>query len=137
MKWTLKSIALLAILVVLPILDAERINTQIVIVAGTPVRVSATKYLVNRLMIQSRAANTGLIYVMMGVKSTVTCDATNTTQLSAELGPGTPALHPGQTLSDPQGANGNSPADAEDLNQLCLDGTASGDKVLLTFWHRL
>lgn len=136
MKWTLKSIALVSLLAILPVLDAERINQQITITAGTPIRVSGSKYLVNRLFVQSRATNTGLIYIMMGVPTANACSASNTTQLTAELGPGS-TTSPGQSFSDPQGANGNSPADAEDLGQMCIDGTVNGDRVLVSYWHRL
>ena len=130
------AVALVGVLLVAPFLDAERVNQQITVTAGTPIRVTtiAGTY-VNRLFIQSRHANTGVVYVLMGVKSATACDATNTSQLTAELGPGD-ATHPGGTLSDPQGANGNTPADSEDASMICIDGTNSGDVVIVSFWHQ-
>lgn len=135
MKWTLKSIALVTLLAVLPVLDAERRNQQVVITAGTPIRISASKYLVNRLFIQSLAGNTGIVYVMLGVPISETCNASNALHLTAQLAAGT-ATAPGQSFSDPQGANGDSPSDIEDLALACLDGSHSGDSVVVSGWHR-
>lgn len=131
-----KILAILAVVtsLVAP-MGAERINAQYTITAGTPIRVATQKTLANRLFIQSRHNNTGLVYVLMGVKPTTTCDATNTAHLSAELGPGD-ATHPGSSLSDPQGANGGTPPDAEDVSWLCLDGSHTGDVVIVSFWRR-
>lgn len=133
MKRHIWIVALLVLCVVM--LPAERLNMQIVVTAGTPIRIASQKMLASRFTIQSRHSNTGLIYVLLGVKPTTACDATNTTQLSLELGPGD-ATHPGQSMSDPQGANGMTPADAEDLSWACIDGTVNGDKALITLWRK-
>lgn len=135
MKWTLKSIALVSLLAILPVLDAERVNQQITIVIGTPTRVTGSSYLVNRLFVQSRTTNTGLVYILMGVPASKACDISDSTQLTAELGPGS-STSPGQSFSDPQGANGDSPPDAEDLSKMCVAGTVNGDKVIVSYWHR-
>lgn len=126
---------LLALAIVATPLSAERWNYQITVTAGTPQRISPVLFPIDRLMIQSRSGNTGKVYIMLGVPVAKTCSATDTTQLSAELGPGD-TLHPGGSLSDPQGANGNAPAEFEDLSLACIDGTVSGDKVIVTGWHR-
>lgn len=123
------------LIIMAPIADAERINTQVTINAGTPVRLAGISTPVNRLFIQSLHSNTGLVYVLLGVPTATTCDATNTAQLTAELGPGD-ATHPGQSFSDPQGANGNSPSDYENLQTSCIDGSHTGDKVIVSFWRR-
>lgn len=128
--------AMLCLFVALSPIGAERINKQVTVTAGTPVRVALGTTKMNRLFLQSRHSNTGLIYVLMGVNPTKTCDATDATQLTAELGPGD-STHPGSSLSDPQGANGNSPSDYEDASWLCVDGTHTSDVVIISFWHRL
>ena len=121
-------------LAVLPI-SAERINAQYTITAGTPIRLYGISMKVDRLFLQSRHSNTGLIYLMAGVATSKTCNASDTSQLTAELGPGD-ATHPGNAFSDPQGANGTAPPDFEDLQNFCVDGTHSGDVVIVSFWHR-
>lgn len=133
MKKILAILAVVALFV--PQAGAERVNLQITITAGTPIRIAAQKTVVNRLMLQSRHGNTGLIYVLLGVKPTTTCNASSTSQLSAELGPGD-STHPGSSLSDPQGANGTTPPDGEDLAMACVDGTNSSDVVIVTYWKR-
>ena len=115
--------------------DSERINMQVTITAGTPVRLAGISTPVNRLFIQSLHSNTGIVDVLLGVPVATPCDATNAAQLTAELGPGD-ATHPGQSFSDPQGANGNSPSDYENLITSCIDGSHTGDKVIVSFWRR-
>lgn len=130
----LSAIFLCLLLLALP-MSAERWNMQIVVTAGTPIRIMTQTFRVNRLLIEARHGNTGLIYIMLGVPGSKTCNASDTTQLSAEIGPGD-ASHPGGSMSDPQGANGDSPSDAEDLSMACIDGTVNGDKAIITGWHR-
>lgn len=129
----LSAIFLCLLLLALPV-SAERINLQIV-VGASPVRIAGIKTLVNRLMIQAKHGNAGIIQVLLGVNPSKTCNASDTSQLSAELGPGD-TTHPGQSLSDPQGANGDSPSDAEDLSWACIAGTNVSDVAIITFWHR-
>lgn len=129
------SAVLVLLLAFVSLTEAERANFQITITAGSPVRMKASKYLVNRLFVQSRHANTGLIYIMLGVNPTTTCSAANAAHLTAELGPGD-ATHPGQSFSDPQGANGMTPADSEDLAWACVDGTVTNDVLIVSGWHR-
>jgi hypothetical protein len=132
-----KSILSLLVLVVLlaPPAHAERINLMLTM-TGSPIRIAAQSTKVNRLFVQARHGNVGLVTVMLGVSTRVACNvsATNPSQISAELGPGD-SLHPGQSLSDPQGATGDSPADFEDLALACVQGT-SGDQVIVSAWHR-
>lgn len=128
------SIVAMLLLACASVTEAERLNFQIT-VGASPVRISAVKLLANRFQIQSRHGNSGLVYILLGVNPTTTCDASNTAHLSAELGPGD-ATHPGQSLSDPQGAQGNSPPDVEDLSWACIAGTVPGDLVLVTVFRR-
>jgi hypothetical protein len=130
----LSSLALAVLIAAIP-LSAERWNHTITVTAGAPIRISAGTFPVNRLGIQARHGNTGLIYIMLGVSPSITCNAAADGQLTAELGPGD-SLHPGNYFSDPQGANGMSPSDFEDLSWACIDGTVSGDKATVTGWHR-
>lgn len=127
--------ALLGLFMLLAPVHADRQNVQVAVTAGTPVRVSSVKLLVNRLFIQSRTGNTGRIYILMGVGPNTTCDATNTAQLTAELAPGS-ATAPGGSFSDPQGANGNTPSDAEDLNKICIDGSHTADVAIVSYWRK-
>lgn len=121
-------------LVFTSIADARRVNLQITVVtAGTPVRISANHLLVDRLFIQSKAGSTGTISIMLGVAVGTTCDKTNAAHLTAQLAPGT-ATTPGQSFSDPQGANGNTPSDREDLALACIDSTVNGDIAIVSFW---
>jgi hypothetical protein len=129
------SAVLVLLLALASLTEAERRNMQVVIVAGTPVRLATTKTLVNRLFIQSRHSNTGLLYLMAGVPTSQTCSAANAAHLTAELGPGD-ATHPGSSYNDPQGANGNSPPDVEDLQNFCIDGTVNADVAIVSYWRR-
>lgn len=114
---------------------AERINLQFSVVAGTPIRIATQSTSVNRLFIQSRHGSTGIVYLLGGVPTGTTCNANNSSQLTAELGPGD-SLHPGASLSDPQGADGNTPSDREDLATWCIDGSHTGDLVIVSFWRK-
>jgi hypothetical protein len=132
-------LSLIVTLVLLaPPAHAQRMNLQITITAGSPIRLAATSTPVDRLMIQARhnpAGGDGIIYIMDGVAPSKTCNAADPTQLTAELGPGS-ATSPGQSYSDPQGANGISPPDFTDLANMCLDGTHSGDTAIVTYYAR-
>jgi hypothetical protein len=131
--------SLLVTLVMLaPPAHAERLNQQITIVAGTPIRLAARSTPVDRLMIQARhnpSGGNGIIYILDGVSPTKACNAADATQLTAELAPGT-ATSPGGSYSDPQGANGDSPPDFTDLAHMCIDGTHSGDIAIVTYYRR-
>jgi len=134
------ALSLLAILfLTAPLADARRVNVVasgggfLTITAGTPIRLAIKSTLVDRLFVQNRHNSTGLVYVMLGVPAATACSATDPSQLTAELGPGT-STSPGNSLSDPQGANGNTPSDREDLAMACIDGTHSGDTVIVSYW---
>lgn len=129
-------VALALLLTLSPDAMADRVNLQITITAGTPVRIATNRLFVDRLSIQSKHGNTGLVYVMLGVPAATTCDATNAAHLSGELGPGD-ATHPGGQFVDPQGANGMTPSDIEDLSLACIDGSHTADVVIVTFWRRI
>lgn len=133
MKRILSALASIALLVA-P-MGAERVNSQVTITAGTPIRIATQKTMENRILIQSRHSNSGIIYVLMGVNPNKACNASDTSQLTAELGPGD-SLHPGASLSDPQGASGNTISDAEDVSWMCLDGTNSSDVAIVSYWRR-
>jgi hypothetical protein len=126
--------ALLALLFA-AVTSAERQNLQFTLTAGTGVRISAGKLVVNRLVVQSRAGNTGIALLSLGVPVGTACDATSAAQLTAEIAPGD-ATHPGGSFIDPPGANGNTISDAEDLSKACLDTTHTGDKVIVTYFRR-
>lgn len=127
---------LLCLVFFAPPAHAERLNLQITITAGTPIRVEARSTKVDRLFVQLRhSASAGTVYLMDGVPTTTVCNASDTTQLTAELGPGD-ATHPGSSYSDPQGANGNTVSDVTDLANFCVDGTHSGDVVIFSFYRR-
>jgi hypothetical protein len=117
------------------LLRAERVNMQVTVAVGTPVRLATQTTFANRLLIQAKHGNTGIIQVMLGVPVGTTCDPTNPAHLTAELGPGD-ATHPGSTLSDPQGANGNSPPDAENLALACVSGTVNSDVAIISYYRR-
>jgi hypothetical protein len=118
-----------------PSAHAQRLNQQIVITSGTAIRVSTVSLPVDRLFVQSRHNNMGLVYLMDGVATGTACSASSASQLTAELGPGD-ATHPGQSYSDPQGANGFSPPDFTNLQNFCVDGSNSGDVVIVSYYKR-
>lgn len=138
------SAAVAALLVYLQPIEAQRVNLTapgggfITITPGTPIRLwpGQGPYLMNRWMIQVRpnAGTSGVVYLMLGVPVGKACSATNAAHLSATLSASTSAS-PGGSLSDPQGANGNTPADAEDMAQACVDGTQA-DTITVTGWHQ-
>jgi len=128
---------LLTLVLLAPPAHAQRVNVMITFaVTGTPQRLVTQSTPENRLLLQSRHSNVGLITIMLGIPTKVACSTSATTpsQITAELGPGD-ALHPGNSLSDPQGANGSSPPDFEDLALACAAGTA-GDQLIVSFWQR-
>lgn len=114
------AVLLVALMLAAPLVDAARVNQQITITAGTGIRVTtiAGTY-VSRIFIQSRHSNIGLIYVSLSVPSATACNASSASQLTAELGPGT-STSPGGSFNDPQGANGNTPSEAEMLLEYAL-----------------
>jgi hypothetical protein len=97
--------------------------------SGTPVRIAAQSLKVDRLMIQSKPSNTGTVIVMLGVPTGTACNSSSGSQISGYL-------TPGLAFSDPQGANGNAPAEYEDLQFACLDSTANNDIIVVTGWRR-
>lgn len=143
---TLKIAAVVLLLILMPLLEAERVNLTtdaggfITITPGTPIRLHVSPgnapYYMDRLMIQIRptAGTPGVVYVMLGVPINQTCSASNARHLSATLTPAT-ATSPGGSLSDPQGAPGTTVPNAEDLNLACVDGTQA-DTITVTGWHR-
>lgn len=122
----------------MPISKPHRINFQITIVAGTPVRlVSAdtpNPVYVNRLFIQSRAGNTGLGYVLGGVPLTTVLNAADAAQLVAEIGASPSAAQPGGSFGDPPGSTGGwNSTPPDDLREWGLDGSHSGDVFIVTY----
>lgn len=134
MKWTLKIIVLLGLLVIL--LPAERLNYQYTLTAGSPVRIASQKMLASRLLIQNiPMASGGATIIMLGVPLATVCDSTQAAQVTAYLAPAT-TTSPGGSFSDPQGANGNTATDSEDMQKACLDTTVTGTKVVVSFWRQ-
>lgn len=134
-KWFYSLLVTLVLLA--PPAHAQRVNILITIAStGVAQRIAPSRTPEDRLLIQSRHGNVGLITVLMGVPVTTACSltATNPSQITAELGPGD-SLHPGGSLSDPQGANGIAPPEFEDLGMACVVGTAA-DEVIVSFWAR-
>ena len=125
---------LLLLLLLAPPAHAQRVNLQITI-GASPVRIASIPTRVNRLFIQSRHSNAGLVYILLDVPVGTTCNASDSKQLTAELGPGD-STHPGASFSDPQGANGDSPPDYEDMGNACIAGTNAGDLVIVSYYQR-
>lgn len=128
---------LLTLLMLAPPAHAQRVNVMITFaVTGTPQRIMPQSTPENRMIMQSRHANVGLITIMLGVPTAVACSTTASapSQVTAELGPGS-SLQPGGSLSDPQGADGSNPSNFEDLGLACAAGTA-GDQLIVSFWQR-
>jgi hypothetical protein len=125
---------LLTLVLLAPPAHAARVNLLITFVTtNLPIRIMPQSTPEDRLLIQSRHGNVGLVTVLLGVPVATACSLTATpSQISAELGPGS-TLQPGGSFSDPQGANGDAPPDFEDMGMACVVGTA-GDQVIVTFW---
>lgn len=116
----------------------HRINRQITIVAGTPERLvskdTPVPVYANRLFIQSRAANTGLVYVLGGVPLETVLSAADAAQLTAELGASPSATQPGGSFGDPPGNSGGvNMTPPDDLREWAIDGTHSGDLVIISY----
>lgn len=127
-------IALLAAIPFAGILDARRVNTQVTVTAGTPVRLSTTKRLVNRIFVQMAIGGSGVGYVMTGIPNGTTPSSSNAAHLTAQLCAAT-ATAPGCNYSD--NINSTSNADPIDLSEIWLDGATSGDKIIVSFAEKL
>lgn len=113
---------------------AARVNKEFTIVAGTPRNVATEvttavitdiPYLVTRIFIQMKTAGTGLGYVMADVPRGTVGSQSNTKHKTAELAPAT-ATAPGASYSDtdPGGI---------DISLMWIDGSVSGDKVIISY----
>lgn len=109
----------------------HRINKQITVVSGTPQRLvsvdTPSPVYVNRLFIQGRAnAAPGIGYVLGGVPLGTALNATDATQLTAELAPST-ATAPGGSFGDPTGSTGGwNSTPPNDLREWALDSSQNG-----------
>lgn len=107
-----------------------RTNRVITVTAGTPVRLSPTHQTVDRIFIQMMTGGSGRGFVMDGIPLTVTPDRTNPTHLTAELQAAT-ATSPGGNYADQ--AQGSSTID---IAMIALDGTQTGDKIIVSYYIR-
>lgn len=132
----IKRIAVVALLALAlcPIADARRQNTQVTVTAGTPIRLSTTKRLVNRIFIQMAIGGTGVGYVFDGIANGTTPDPTHAADLTAQLCAAT-ATAPGCNYSDV--VNSVTAADAIDLSQFWVSGSHTGDVLIISFAERI
>lgn len=134
MKKHIAIAALLGLFVVL--LPAERLNYTYTLTAGTAVRLASQKMLASRMLIQNiPMTGGGVTIIMLGVPTGTACDSTQAAQVTAYLAPAT-STAPGGSFSDPQGANGNTIADSENMQNACIDTTVTGTKVTVSFWRQ-
>ncbi len=103
----------------------------ITITAGTPIRVTESKCLASSFMVQPKvSASGGVVYVIMGVPAADTPVATEGIELVAA--PTNPSFPPfSYIVPDPFSG------ERVDMNELCIDGAHTGDKVLVTWWEIL
>ncbi|MCL5743002.1 MAG: hypothetical protein M1541_03600 [Acidobacteria bacterium] len=110
-----------------------RMNTEISVVAGTPVNAAAALGLpperkANRVFAQMKEGGAGVGYVMDGIKNGRTPDATKAIDVTAVLAASPDATTPGGEYrdSDPRTSAGIL------LDELWFDGGNSGDKIRLS-----
>lgn len=129
---TLRGLLALVCLLFLPIHAAPRINKIITLISGTPVQVSATSILADRLLIQAAAGGTHIVYVCIvgpGVTPASNCGTAG--QLAAQLAPAT-ATAPGGSYSDFTYPGASGPLDVS-FYWLC--GTTD-EQVIFSFDQR-
>lgn len=119
----------------------KRINFQVTIAAGTPVRLAPVgaprPVLVSELSIQSRAGNTGLGYVLGGVPIDVVADAANAKHLSQELAAAASNVLPGGLFTEPFAPAGGFNTGVEvDLREYAVDGSHTGDLYIVSYYLR-
>ena len=117
----------------MPVSRPHRVNKQITINAGVPVRIidanSANPVMAERLFIQARSANNsaGIIYILDGVPLDTALNAGDASQLTAEI-------HTGDSYGDPPGgAGGWNQTSPTDLRYMGIDGTVTGDVVIVSY----
>jgi hypothetical protein len=116
---------------------ARRANMVVTIAAGTPVRLSTSKLIANRILIQpiEGCSSCGVVYVMADIPSGTTPSASNAAHVAASLCAASAAA-PGCTYSDPsvvqQGASSTI-----DLSLIWIDGAHTGDTVRISYDERL
>ena len=97
---------------------------------GTAYRVATTHTQINSLFVQSLPGNTGLIYILFADPS-LTCVASTTSQIVAELGPGS-ATQPGQSFTFPSNDAAQSQAGGTDASFWCAAGS-TGDSAIISY----
>ncbi len=103
----------------------------ITVTAGTAIRLTTatTRLTVNSISLQMRAGGTGVGYVLWAQPG-VTCATATAGQLVVELGASPSSTVPGaQVLIDRSQIGGT------DLRNWCVDGSANGDEIVVT-WDR-
>jgi hypothetical protein len=116
-----------------------RINRSITVVAGTPINVATglstaatanDKLMVNRVSCQMKHGGTGYGLVLGGIVAGRIPAAANSLDLTWEMGPAG-ATAPGGSWSDDDGTRGI------DLSTIWVDGSNSGDKILVSYDQRV
>jgi hypothetical protein len=133
-----RSFAIAAVLFVLAlVVDAQtivapgRVNTVITITSGTPIQVTTNKTVTaDRLLIQSLTGGSGIVQICI-VKPGVTPSAKGggSGQLAAQLAPAS-STAPGGSYSDVSPASQTA---GILLNTIFIDGTHSGDTVVVSY----
>lgn len=122
----------------------NRYNLLITVTAGTPIQVTAglacpnCPLLVDRTLIQMVHGGTGIGYVMDlsqyfisgSLPASVTPNHATAGQLTAELAPAS-ATAPGGSYSD--SVTGSPGGGAIDLSHIWLDGSHTGDTIIVTY----
>jgi len=84
-------------------------------------------FLVKRIFVQMLPGGSGIGYVLLGSPGQAPAHGTNG-QMLAELAPSPSATTPGGTYAD-----GDSNENCIDVSQIWIDGSHSGDTVLVTY----
>lgn len=110
-----------------------RINKAVTVTAGTPVNIwtgtnsaDTVPVMARSVFIQMKHAGTGLGYVLAGISRNRTPSTSNSSDLTAELAPAT-ATAPGGSYSDDSELMGI------DANSIWVDGSVTGDVIIISF----
>jgi hypothetical protein len=127
----MKKLLSLLVLFTVGISADPRINLKITITSGTPIQLSAIHLYASEILIQAAAGGTGLIQVCAGIPvgTTPAANCGTAGQLSAQLAPAT-STAPGGSYSDQVTSKSGT---GIDLETIYVDGSHSGDVVLVSF----
>ena len=124
------AVAILFLLAAAVAFPDPQINRIQAFTTGVGYRVTSNLVMANSLFIQSLPGNSAVVYVLFADPA-LTCVASATTQIVAELGPGD-ATHPGESLTFPCNGSAVSSAGGFDVNWYCAAGS-TGDSAILSF----